>query len=66
MATSFCIAMALGFGLGCTQPADKSVPDTYCKAAEKIIASRKDTPETLRQVRPENATQRRCKVLSKG
>jgi hypothetical protein len=39
----------------CRQPAQRVVTDTACKAYVPIRYSRKDTPETVRQVREHNA-----------
>lgn len=65
----FCILMVLGLGLGCGGDKGESIKATaggqggeYCQVSETIIASRKDTPETLAQIRTANAIRRKlCK-----
>lgn len=56
----FCIVMVMGLGLGCGN-GDKAAPAVgeYCQVSETIIASRRDTPETLTQIRRENAKRRK-------
>ena len=61
----FCIIMLMGLGLGCG--GDKGAPasDSLCQASKPIIASRKDTMETLAQIRTANRVlQRYCKKKS--
>lgn len=57
---NFCIAMVMGLGIGCSG-GEKAAPAAgeYCQVSETIMASRHDTPETLAQIRRENAKRRK-------
>lgn len=63
----FCIVMVMGLGLGCgggekARPGDGE----YCQVSETIMASRHDTPETLAQIRRENAKRRKLCIKNPG
>ena len=47
--------LGTGGALQCEQPAQQVVVDTSCKAFAPIRYSRKDTPESVRQIREHNA-----------
>lgn len=63
----FCIIMLMGLGLGCGGDKAPGATDSLCQASRPIIASRRDTTETLAQIRTNNRVlQRYCGKKKSG
>lgn len=54
----FCLIMVMGLGLGCDGGDRTAAVREFCEVSQTITASRRDTPETLAQVRAANAKRR--------